>query len=76
MSSRFALSVVTNIEPPFEVSTFETAFGWFGLLGQAGRLLGIRIGHLRRSDVVPAFGKSYELTTSEMIEREIGRAHV
>lgn len=70
MSSRFALSIETSIEPLFEISTFETACGWFGLIGQAGRLFGVRIGHVRRSDVVPAFCESFELDKSEIIERD------
>lgn len=65
-SQRFPISVLAYEAVPFEVSVFETDCGWFGVLGQHGRLRAVRIGHARQSDVMAAIQEQFGFAPSHL----------
>lgn len=66
MSTAFPISIVSDDIQQVDLSVFATAFGFFGLLGTAGRLLGVRIGHRHADDVAHSFQDEYQFLPEDV----------
>lgn len=66
MTQRYPISVRPFEVAPFDLSIFETPFGWLGLLGQSGFLRAVRIGHVRKEDVGHAVQEQFALAPHEV----------
>lgn len=69
-SQRFPISVLAVVDAPFDISVFETDCGWFGLLGQNGRLRAVRIGHARQGDVTVSIQEQFGLASTDVRQRD------
>ncbi len=70
MPQSFPITVLPLSNAAFDLSVFETACGWFGLLGQGGHLRGVQIGHARKGDVASGFQSKFSLDADQVRIRD------